>query len=567
MKRILFLAGGLCMAFIFIQCKDKIVGKPIPKQIAAQVIDSIVKVIEKDPIQAMIDKYVKVSLTTDTTKLTANEKKMLPLLISVARIMDDIFWKENFGDKHTFLDSLHDLRYREFARLNYGPWDKLNDNKPFIPGYGDKPLGAEFYPHDMTKDDFEKSKTIKDKTGHYSIIRKDEKGNLVSIPYHIAYKQEVELASRVLKEASGLADDPGLKKYLSLRAVALLTDNYLPSDLAWMDMKNNTLDIVAGPIETYSDGLYGYRAAHEAYVLVKDQDWSKRLAKYAGLLPGLQSGIPVEEKYKKEKPGSSADLNAYDVVYYAGEGNTGGKTIAINLPNDEVVQAKKGTRRLQLKNTIAAKFENILKPIATKLISADQRGNINGDAFFANTMFHEVAHGLGISQTINGKGTVRNALKELYGGLEEGKADILGLYMIKQLKDKGEVTGEMKDYIVTFVASIFRSIRFGAADAHAKANLLRFNFLKDAGAIIRNADGTYAVNFEKWDAAAEGLIKKIMQIQGDGDYDGLKKWLDEKCKISDELKADLARLDAEKIPVDIIFDQGLHTLGMAPSIK
>jgi hypothetical protein len=305
------------------------------------------------------------------------------------------------------------------------------------------------------------------------------------------------------------------------------------------------------------------KAAHEAFVLVKDQEWSKRLSKYSALLPDLQRGIPVEEKYKREVPGTASDLNAYDAIYYAGDGNSGSKTIAINLPNDERVHTKKGTRRLQLKNTIRAKFEATLKPVADILMTPVQRSNINGDAFFSTVMFHEVAHGLGIQNTINGRGTVRAALKENYGTIEEGKADILGLYMIQQLHQKGEIKGVMNDYIVTFVASIFRSIRFGASNAHAKANLIRFNYLKELGAIERNTDGTYAVNYEKFGPAMESLIKLILHIQGDGDYAQLNNLIKEKCVISEQLKEDLDKLSKANIPVDIIFNQGLQVLGMA----
>ena len=274
-------------------------------------------------------------------------------------------------------------------------------------------------------------------------------------------------------------------KYLNLRADAFLSNDYRPSDLAWMDMKNNDVDLVIGPIETYEDQLFGYKTAFEAYVLIKDKQWSDRLAKYAQFLPELQRGLPVEDKYKQEMPGANAQLNAYDAVYFAGHSNAGSKTIAINLPNDEYVQLEKGTRRLQLKNAMRAKFDKILRPIADQLIVPEQRENITFDAFFANTMFHEVAHGLGIKNTINNKGTVRAALKEHASALEEGKADILGLYMVTQLFEKGELTtGTLQDYYTTFMASIFRSVRFGASSAHGKANMIRFNYFANEGAFI-----------------------------------------------------------------------------------
>ncbi|MDQ3673838.1 MAG: Zn-dependent hydrolase, partial [Gemmatimonadota bacterium] len=340
---------------------------------------------------------------------------------------------------------------------------------------------------------------------------------------------------------------------------ALLTDQYQPSDLAWMDMKNNTLDIVIGPIETYEDALYGYKAAHEAFVLVKDKDWSQRLSKYVALLPALQRGIPVPEQYKSETPAGGSDLNAYDVVYVAGDANAGSKTIAINLPNDEEVQLKKGTRRLQLKNAMRAKFDKILVPIANELIVSDQLPNITFDAFFGNVMFHEVAHGLGIKNTINGKGLVRPALKERYSALEEGKADILGLYMIRQLHSQGELGAQnIDDHYVTFLASLFRSIRFGAASSHGRANVVAFNFLEQRGAFTRNASGQYRVDMAKMREGADALSQRILTIQGDGDYEGAGRMYDDLGKIGPVLAADLARLGAKAIPVDIVYEQRVN---------
>jgi hypothetical protein len=277
------------------------------------------------------------------------------------------------------------------------------------------------------------------------------------------------------------------------------------------------------------------------------------------MLPELQRGLPVSEEYKRESPGTDSDLNAYDAIYYAGDCNAGSKTIAINLPNDEVVQMKRGARRLQLKNAMRAKFEKILVPIAGELIAEDQRGHITFDAFFANTMFHEVAHGLGIKNTITGKGTVREALKEQSSALEEGKADILGLYMVTKLFEQGELTdGVVEDNYTTFLTGIFRSIRFGASSAHGVANLLRFNFFKRAGAFSRDeASGAYRVNAEKMKQAISDLSAKILKLQGDGDYGGVEAFVEEMGSMDPVLESDLARLASAGIPVDVVFEQGL----------
>ena len=508
-----------------------------------------------------LSKYVSVKLTADVSVLTENEQKMLPILIDAANKMNDLFWYESYGDCDALLNTISDEDTKQFVKINYGPWDRLNGNTSFVDGIEAKPLGANFYPKDMTKEEFEAADMV-DKSSIYNFVRRDENGKLFTIPYHEKFKHEVEEVSELLLEASALAEDAGLKNYLELRAAAMLNDDYQKSDFAWMDMKTNTLDIVIGPIETYEDQMFGNKAAHEGYVLIKDQAWSKRLEKFSAYLPELQKGLPVDAAYKKETPGTDSDLNAYDVVFYAGDCNSGSKTIAINLPNDEEVQLAKGTRRLQLKNAMQAKFDKILVPISEVLIDESQRKHITFDAFFANTMFHEVAHGLGIKNTIDGKGTVRESLKEHSSALEEGKADILGLYMIQQLHAKGELEEDIKDNMVTFMAGIFRSVRFGASSAHGKANMIRFNFFKEKGAFTRNEDGTFKVDFDKMEVAMTDLSNLILTLQGNGDYDGVAKLVADKGVISSDLQADLDRLSAANIPVDVVFEQGKKVLGL-----
>ncbi|ASD66188.1 dipeptidyl-peptidase 3 family protein [Pseudoalteromonas piscicida] len=513
--------------------------------------------------QDRLDIYTPVTLETDLSHLSDNQKKMLALLIDASVIMDDLFWQQAFGeDKATFLSKISDEKVRQFADINYGPWDRLNGDQVFLSGFEEKALGAEFYPSDITKDELNNA-DVKDKTGLYSVIRRDENGKLYSIPYSSVYKSELDKAAELLRQASKLAQDKEFANYLNLRADALVNNSYQASDFAWMDMKNNPIDVVIGPIETYEDQLFGYRAAFESYVLVKDLAWSERLAKFAAFLPELQTGLPVDDKYKQEVPGSDADLNAYDVIYYAGHSNAGSKTIAINLPNDEEVQLQKGTRRLQLKNAMRAKFDKILVPIADQLIVPEQRKHITFDAFFANTMFHEVAHGLGIKNTITGKGTVRQSLQEHASALEEGKADILGLYMVEQLLKKGEITeGTLEDYYITFMAGIFRSVRFGASSAHGKANMIRFNFFKEEGAFSKNTDGLYQVNMEKMGAAMEKLSNLILTLQGDGDYQKVDQLIATHGDIKAELQKDLDKLSKANIPVDVTFKQGKQVLGL-----
>ncbi|CAM3712409.1 MULTISPECIES: dipeptidyl-peptidase 3 family protein [Pseudoalteromonas] len=510
-----------------------------------------------------LDIYTDFSLTTDLSHLSDNQKALIAKLIDASKIMDELFWRQAFGeDKSAFLAKINDPKVQKFADINYGPWDRLNGDHVFLSGYEEKTAGAQFYPADISKEELNNA-DVTDKSGLYSVIKRDENGKLYSVAYSIEYAQALEKAANLLREASKLADDKEFANYLNLRADALQSDDYQASDFAWMDMKNNPIDVVIGPIETYEDQLFGYRAAFESYVLVKDLAWSERLAKFAAFLPELQKGLPVDAKYKQEVPGSDADLNAYDVVYYAGHSNAGSKTIAINLPNDEQVQLEKGTRRLQLKNAMRAKFDKILVPIAEQLIVPEQRKHITFDAFFANTMFHEVAHGLGIKNTITDKGTVRQSLQEHASALEEGKADILGLYMVEQLLKKGEITeGTLEDYYITFMAGIFRSVRFGASSAHGKANMIRFNFFAQEGAFSKNEQGLYSVNMGKMGQAMEKLSRLILTLQGDGDYQKVDQLIATHGDIKAELAQDLEKLSQANIPVDVTFKQGKDVLGL-----
>ncbi|MES2455054.1 MAG: Zn-dependent hydrolase [Bacteroidota bacterium] len=519
----------------------------------------------KDSLEKYVDNrlgiYETVKLTTNLNDLTVSERKILPLLIQAAKIMDELFWKQAYPQRDSLLNVIKDEKTKAFVLINYGPWDRLNGDKPFVAGVGPKPDAGTFYPAGMKKKDLEKS-GVSDKYGLYSVIRSNGKGALTSVPYSVIYATELQEAAYLLKQAAALAEDEGLKKYLSLRADALTSDDYTASDYAWLDMKNNTLDIIIGPIENYEDKLFNARASFEAYVLVKDKVWSKRLAKYVAMLPALQQGLPVAAKYKKEKPGTDSELNAYDVVYYAGDCNAGSKTIAVNLPNDEVIQQKKGTRRSQLKNAMKAKFDKILIPIAKELIDKEQQQYINFDAFFANVMFHEVAHGLGIKKTITGKGFVKEALQEQFSWLEEGKADVLGLYMVTGLLKKGELEGDIKQFYTTYMAGILRSVRFGASSAHGKANMQCFNFFKENGAFIRTEAGTYKVDYAKFEASMNKLGALIITLQGNGDKAAVERTQKEKAVITSELQADLDRLTKKGIPVDIVFEQGANVLGV-----
>lgn len=520
-------------------------------------------------ITRVLDKYVTVPITADLSGLREHEQEMLPLLIEAIEPMNSAFWIEAYGDPGDILGGTEDPNAKLALEANFGPWDRLEGNAPFLPGVGEKPAGANFYPIDMTREEFEAAAEAAPDGGAalrslYTLVRRDEAGKLEAVPYHVAFARKHEVAAEKLRAAAALAEEPDVKAYLEARAEALLTDDYRASDLAWMDMNSGALDVVLGPIETYEDQLFGYKAAHEGYVLVKDLAWSERLARYATMLPAMQRNMPVPDAYKKETPGSDADLGAYDLVYATGQSVEGAKTIAFALPNDEEVQLQKGTRRVQMKNVMRAKFDQILRPLADVLVAENQRSLVTFDAFFDNTMFHEVAHGLGIKNTITGKGTVREALRAHYSALEEGKADVLGLYLVTQLYDQGEpMDGTLEEHYVTFMASIFRSIRFGASSAHGRANMMRFNFFQERGAFTRDpASGTYRVNMDQMQEAMNELAELILTVQGDGDHARAGELLDEMGTIGDELKVDLDRLAELEVPVDLLFEQGPHMLNL-----
>lgn len=514
-----------------------------------------------DSIALKVQTYKKVKLTTDITQLDVQEREGLKLLIRASELVDIIFRSQAYAG-NIAADTITNKSVQKFMEINYGPWDRLNNNQPFVKGVGPKPAGANFYPVDMRKSEYD---SLKDplKSSPYTVIVR-ENNALKVVPYSVFYRDRLQEVSDMLRIASNMFKDSLFKVYLNKRADALMSNNYDESDRLWLDLKDNQFDIIIGPIETYEDKLYGNKAAFEAYVLVKDLAWSKKLEKYVAYLPELQKGLPVDEKYKEELAGSSSQLNAYDVVYYAGDCNAGSKTIAVNLPNDEKIQTEKGTRRSQLKNAIKAKFDYIMMPIANELVDPAQRKHITFNAFFSNTMFHEVAHGLGVKNTINGKGTVQSALGPYYSALEEGKADILGLYMITQLHNQKVLEeGELMDYYVTFMAGIFRSVRFGAASAHGQANMIRFNYFMEKGAFVRNEKtGFYSVNFEKMKEAMTSLSALIIKLQGDGDLEAVKKLVAEMGVIKPQLQSDLNRLLSKNIPVDVVFDQGIETLDL-----
>ena len=515
---------------------------------------------QESPMKAKVEEYAHVELKSDLVSgLNDKEKELVKIFFQVGEITDNLFWKQTFGDKSK-LDTISDPYAKEFAMIHYGAWDRLDNNKPFLGGYGEKLDVCNYYPHDITAEEFEAFDDA-NKDSWYTVIRRNDDGSLKSVWYHEAYAEEIGRICALLEKAVTLAEDPGLKNYLEKRIEAFKTDDYLASDLAWMDMKDSKVDFVTGPIESYDDMFRETKTSYESFVLLKDEARSKDLAKFVSMLPALQKELPCAPKYKTFVPGTSSDLNVYDAVYYAGDCNAGSKTIAINLPNDERVHALKGTRRLQLRNSMKAKFDKILMPIGELIVTPEQQKYLNFDAFFWNVTFHEVAHGLGVKQTINTNESVDAVMGTEKTSWEEAKADILGLFMVTKLVEMGEITNiTAEDAIATYIAGILRSVRFGAASSHGKANMMCFNYMEKAGAFSRDSKGQYVIDFQKAKEAMNGWAELILKTQGDGNVEFAAKYRAENGGITPALQADLDKINGAGIPRDITFIQGVDVL-------
>lgn len=520
-------------------------------------------VVVKSEIEKKVEEFAFVDLTAPelVAQLTEKEKQMIPIFIQIADIMNELFWKQTFGDR-TILDTIQDPFVKDFTNINYGPWERLNNDKSFVAGFGEKFSGCQYYPMDMTKEEFN-AFNGKNKNSLYTVLRRDEKGALKVVWYKDEYKEEITKVCELLDQAIELAEDAGMRNYLIERKKAFLTDDYFASDLAWMDMKDSKIDFVVGPIENYDDKMFEAKASYEAFILLKDVKRSEDLAKFISFLPQLQKELPCDPKYKTFIPGTSSDLNVYNAVYYAGDCNSGSKTIAINLPNDNRVAAAKGSRRLQLRNSMQAKFDKILMPIGELMIVPSQQKYLKFDAFFWNVTFHEVSHGLGVKLTITDKKDIDAVMKDEKTSWEEAKADILGLFMVNKLIEMGEITNITKeDAMVTYIAGILRSVRFGASSSHGKANMMCFNFMEKEGAFTRDANGQYVIDFEKAYKAMNGWAELIITTQGDGNYEFAKQFRAENGTIKPALQQDLDKINNAGIPRDIRFNQGLKQLGL-----
>jgi hypothetical protein len=516
-------------------------------------------------LERMIARFAPVELRADTSKLSAPDKQALEKLIAAARLVDDLFLTQYWRGNHALYSKLQqDTTPLGKARLRYfwinkGPWAALDDHKAFLPGVpARKPLGANFYPEDMTKQQFEDcvktlSKEQKEQAeGFFTVIRKSG-DRFQSVPFNKEYAADLKKLAALLREAAGLTPNASLKHFLNLRAEAFLSNDYFASDVAWMDL-DAPLDITIGPYETYNDELFGYKASYEAYINVRDDSESAKVRFFADHLQEIENNLPIDPKYRNPKIGSQAPIRVVNQIIATGDGAHGVKTAAYNLPNDERVIQQKGSKRVMLKNVQEAKFRTILVPIAGRVLPSLAQADLSFDSFFTHILAHELAHGIGPHQLrISGRATTpRQELKELYSAIEEAKADVGGLFMLQYMFDKkllpGGAEAERKLY-TSFLASSFRTLRFGLHEAHGKGMALQFNYLREKGAFTANAGGTFTVDFGKIKQAVGDLNRDLLTAEATGDYVRAKSMLDQWGRLTPELERAIAKLT--DIPTDI----------------
>jgi hypothetical protein len=514
-------------------------------------------------LQQKSARFAPTDLSADISALPANEKEALAHLVRAAQVMDALFveqvWAGNEAMLHTLLrdeSPAGKARLHEFL-INKGPWSRLDHNESFVPGAPPKPPSANFYPAGATKEEVEQwlnSLGGADKaraTGFFTTIRRGADGRLTAVPYSVEYQGELAIAAQHLRAAAAATSQPTLKAFLESRADAFASNDYYDSDVKWMEL-DATIEPTIGPYEVYEDEWFNYKAAFEAFITVKDQAESQKLQKFAGSLQDIENNLPIDSKYRNPKLGAMAPIAVVNTVFSAGDANRGVQTAAFNLPNDERVIREKGSKRVMLKNNQQAKFDKVLTPISKVALAASDQGNISFDAFFTHILMHELMHGLGPHDiTVNGRTTtVRQELKETYSAIEEAKADISGLFALQYLVDKGQIDRALEQTMyTTFLASAFRSLRFGINEAHGRGQAIQLNYLLDHGGFKVNGDGTFAVDTAKIKEAVIALTREIMTLQAEGSYAKAKQMIDTLGVLRPPTQAVLGKLTA--VPVDI----------------
>lgn len=515
-------------------------------------------------LASRIRRFAPTILTSNTARLSPNDRKALQKIIAAAKLYDTLYLRQIWSGNEALLAKLQaDTSVVGRQRLHYfminkGPWSQLDDHERFIEGVPPRPPAANFYPEDITKDEFNtwlNSLAADEKeraTGYFYTIRRDSNGKLKTVPYSEEYRELLEPAAKLLREAAALTSNATLKDFLNKRAAAFLSNDYYDSDVAWMDL-DSPIDLTIGPYETYEDELFGYKAAFEAYVTLRDDAETAKLKKFSAYLQELEDNLPIDAKYRNPKLGAASPIRVVNEVFSSGEGNTGVQTAAFNLPNDERVVKEKGSKRIMLKNVQDAKFNKTLVPISRVVLTIAQQRNLSFDAFFTHILTHELMHGLGPHNiTVNGEQTtVRKQLKELYSAIEEAKADITGLWALQYLIDKGVVPKSMQRTLyTTYLASMFRSVRFGINEAHGRGVAMQFNYLTDEGAIKYDESARkFSVDDAKIKDAVRKLTTELLTIEAEGSYDKARAMLVKYAVIRPAMKNAFDQL--KDVPVDI----------------
>jgi hypothetical protein len=506
-------------------------------------------------LNRMIARFAPAELKVATSGLAAGDKQALQKLIEAARVIDSLFLTQRWsGNAALRTQLLQDSSALGKARLHYfdlnkGPWSDLDGQVAFLPGVPPKKLpGANFYPEDMSKDEFETwaAKLPKDQQeaarGFFTVIRRGADKKLVAVPYSKAYGVDLERAAKLLEEGAAATPNATLKQFLTLRAQAFRNDDYYASDVAWMKL-DAPIDITIGPYETYNDDLLGYKAAFEAYVTLRDDKETAKLGSFAGRMQEIENNLPLDAKYKNPKIGALAPIRVVNEVLATGDGAHGVRTAAFNLPNDKRIVKAMGSKRVMLKNIQEAKFSKTLQPIAARVLSAEDQKDLSFEWFFTHILAHEMTHGIGPQ---NG---VRQSLKEQHAAIEEAKADVTGLFMLQYLFDHKMLPAAERPLYTTFLASSFRTLRFGVHEAHGKGMAMQVNYLMDKGAFVAKPDGTFAVDFTKVKGAVRDLVHELLDVEATGDYARAKKMLDELGVIRPPMARALDKL--KDLPTDI----------------
>jgi len=520
---------------------------------------------ELEELKHMQARFAPVQMRVDTSPLSVADRTALLPLIHAARLVDDLFLRQYWSGGAECKSKLQrdrtplGLARFDYFWLNKGPWSALDGEQAFLPDVpAHKPAGANFYPEDMTKEEFESwVKTLPDAarheaTGFFTVIRRNN-GKLTAVPYATEYASELKKLAALLRDAASKTGNASLERFLSARAAALQSNDYYASDVAWMDL-DAPIDVTIGPYETYDDGLFGYKASFEAYITVRDDHETEKVKFFSSHLQEIENNLPIDAKYRNPKIGALAPIRVVNQVIASGDAAKGVRTAAFNLPNDERVVREKGSKRVMLRNVQEAKYTSTLIPISKRVLAPRAQSDLNFDAFFTHILAHELSHGIGPHTIVaNGQtSSPRQQLKDLYSALEEAKADICGLYMLQYMYDKKQLAGgpaEERKLYTTFLASAFRSLRFGTNEAHGKGMAIQFNYFMDKGAFRENADGTWAVDNTRIKGAVRDLANELLTIEATGDYAAGKKMIETLGQLRPATAQTIARL--KDIPTDI----------------